>query len=764
MIMKGFVVYPTYKTINDRSFVFLYGRLENGESFVTINSFKPYFFIKEIDLERAKKIASFEFERCELSNFDKERVIKIILDVPADVPDLRKQFSEEEIESYEADIKFPYRFMMDKGIKGCLEIEGDYEEEENVDRVYKEPELRGCEPFDIKLKILSIDIEVGSSGEIYCISMICDDKRISLANKKVKGSVFCEDEEELIEKFRDYILEIDPDIITGWNVIDFDFEFLREKFIDYKIDFRLGRDNSKSKIKIESDFFVDSKMEVSGRVVLDGLNLIRGSFVKLDNYKLETASQKFLGSGKLLDLGKEDIDDIWEKDPERLVEYNLKDSELVLDILDKSKIIDLTIQRSFLTGMPLDRVGASIASLDSLYIREAHKRGLVVPNAHFLEKERKVTGGYVKESEPGIYDFMLVLDFKSLYPSVIRTFNIDPSSFLGLEYEGDCIKVVNGACYKREEGILPEILAGLWAARDKFRKDGNELGRQAVKILMNSFWGALASPASRFFNMNMANSITKTCQFLIKKTADLVEERGYHVIYQDTDSCFVLSKCKDLEEAEELGKTLEKEINEFYKKWVRAEYDRENILQIEYEKCFVKFIMPKTRGKETGAKKRYAGLLIKKGEEKIEVTGMEAIRGDWTILAKKFQMELLDRVFHNKEIDSFIKKFILDLKKGKFDADLVYRKHIRKSLEEYTATTPPHVKAARKLESFYGDVVEYVMTEDGPEVIQQIKHKIDYDHYLDKQIKPIAESILVFFNRKFEDLVKGSSQKGLFEF
>ncbi|MBS3159720.1 hypothetical protein J4436_02945 [Candidatus Woesearchaeota archaeon] len=92
-------------------------------------------------------------------------------------------------------------------------------------------------------------------------------------------------------------------------------------------------------------------MDVAGRVVLDGLNLIRKSFVKLDNYKLETAAQKFLSSGKLINLGIEDIDKIWEKNPERLVKYNIKDSELVLEILEKSKIIDLTIQRSLLTGL-----------------------------------------------------------------------------------------------------------------------------------------------------------------------------------------------------------------------------------------------------------------------------------------------------------------------------------------------------------------------------------------------------------------------------
>jgi DNA polymerase-2 len=102
------------------------------------------------------------------------------------------------------------------------------------------------------------------------------------------------------------------------------------------------------------------------------------------------------------------------------------------------------------------------------------------------------------------------------------------------------------------------------------------------------------------------------------------------------------------------------------------------------------------------------------------------------------------------------------LKKGKFDDQLVYTKSIRKPLEEYTKITPPHIKAARKLKKFEGRKIQYVLTDKGPEPVDLIKGKLDYKHYLDKQIKPIAESILVFFDLKFDELLTG--QRDLFSY
>jgi len=141
------------------------------------------------------------------------------------------------------------------------------------------------------------------------------------------------------------------------------------------------------------------------------------------------------------------------------------------------------------------------------------------------------------------------------------------------------------------------------------------------------------------------------------------------------------------------------------------------------------------------------------------------VRSDWTKAAKKFQQELLDRIFHKKEVTKFIKKFVDDLNAGKYDEDLVYRKSIRKELEGYVKTTPPHIKAARKLKKHQVTrVIEYYITTEGPEPLQELHHKIDYKHYIDKQIKPIADTVLSFFDTTFEDVVEGTKQTSLFSY
>lgn len=765
--MKGFIVYPTYRILNGVPYICLFGRLENGHSFVTLNSFKPYFFIRKSDLKKAKRIERFESEEITFKDFDGKDVTKIILDSPKEVPEIRKRFEEEGIKCYEADVRFAYRFLIDNGLLGAIDIEGDYDSSGEIDRVYKEPEIRPA-TFTPKLNVLAIDIETNArTSQIYSISFYSEKYKGVLihSEKELKNVTCCMSEEILLNMFVDKIKELDPDVITGWNVIDFDLETIKKRFKKYGIPFCLGRDNSQCKIKNEKSYFRSSNVDMPGRMVLDGIALLKSSFIKMDSYKLDDVAEHYLGEKKLVEFKdkKKEIIEMFKKDPQRLADYNLKDSELVYRILEKSDILNLTMQRSLLTGMPLDRVGGSIASLDQLYLREARKRGIVCPSGSYNVKEEKIRGGYVKESEPGIYDYILVLDFKSLYPSIIRTFNIDPASFV-LSCKGNVVKAPNGACFKNEEGILPTIIQRLWDARDKARKEENELARYAIKILMNSFFGVMASPACRFFSLDVANAITHFGQHLIKLTAKKIEERGYHVLYIDTDSALTISKAKSLEEANEIGEILQKEINEFYHDHIQKEYKRKSHLELEYEKCFVKFIMPKLRGQDIGAKKRYAGLIIKDGKEKIVVTGMEFVRSDWTELAKKFQMELLEMIFHDKDPIPYITKTVKDLLDGKLDSLLVYKKSIRKELEEYTKTTPPHVKAARKLGKVEGSVVEYLMTSDGPEPIQKIHHPIDYEHYIDKQIKPIAESILVFFNKNFDDVIKKKGQTSLSSF
>ncbi len=797
--IKGFIVDTDYVNVDDKTFIQLFGRLENGESFVVLNRFEPYFFIKENDKTKAKSILEkFNVNPIDLKNFQGEKVLKISGKNQEETNKVLKELHEKEIATYEGNLKPSLRFMMDLGIRGGIEITGDYESSERVNRIYRDAEIKPC-VFSTSLKVLSIDIESGKKdNELYCIGMygLNFEKSFMVTKEKIPGVISCKDAEECLIKFKQEVIDFDPDIITGWNFISFDLLYLQTIFREHKLTFDIGRTNDNLRLKIEKNYFKSSSARVVGRQMVDGLSFIRDPFIqeapsiksaKFESYTLENVSQQILGKGKLLKgEGRHDeIQKLYEskdiKDLKKLIDYNLMDCQLVYEILEKTKMIDLAVERTQLTGMTIDRLTASIAAFDSVYIREARKRKLVSPDTIFGNKESKLKGGYVYSENSGIFHNVVILDFKSLYPSIIRTFNIDPSSYLGKSpgKEKEVIETPNKAYFKNQEGILPAIIHELHLAREKAKKEKRELSSYAIKIIMNSFWGVLASPNCRYFDFDMASSITAFAREIIQLTAKKIEEKGFNVIYSDTDSVFVETGLGK-EKANKAGIEIQEYINEFYKKYVKEKYNRTSFLELEFQKQYLSMMIPSLRlakkaapkgvpadggnaeSSTPGAKKRYAGLIEKNGKETLEVVGLEAIRGDWTEAAQEFQKELLMRVFQKQEIDTFIKDYIKKINDGKIDSKLLYRKSIRKGLDEYTKTTPPHVKAARKLGRLDSNIIEYFITTDGPEPIQKVTHKLDYEHYIEKQIKPIAEQVLVLFKKKFDDLMNGSKQKTLF--
>jgi DNA polymerase-2 len=502
-----------------------------------------------------------------------------------------------------------------------------------------------------------------------------------------------------------------------------------------------------------------------GRIVFDGIALLKQAFLSYTDYKLDTVAREVLGEKKI-----ELEDDFWDKfpqivkkEPERVAEYNLKDSVLVIKILKNLKLIELMVKKSLITGMQLDRVKGSVASLDSLYIRRATKKGYVCPNSSFAQRTERIKGAYVMSPKAGVYDWVAVFDFKSLYPSVMRTYNIDPISFA----KGGEIKAPNGATFENGKGILPEIIEMLGRERDLAKKENDKTKSYAIKIIMNSFYGVIANPSCRFYSLDMGNAITSFARETIKETSRLIEGMGYEVLYGDTDSVFVDLKTESFEQSRKLGDKISARVNEHFDKQVRQKYNRKSLLELEFEKMFKVLMLPRMRGGGAGAKKRYAGLLVRDGREEIKVTGMEIVRRDWTDLAKELQKELLERVFHKKQVASYIKQLVERLKAGKLDDKLVYRKSIRKDLEDYTKTTPPHVKAARMLPKLSSNIIEYYMTTSGPmpvEIAEKKKARLDYEHYLEKQVRPIADTILELFGTSFDEAIKNSSQKNLFDY
>ncbi|MGV8086330.1 MAG: DNA polymerase II [Candidatus Woesearchaeota archaeon] len=796
--LRGYVVYPTYRIleeeIGDRKFkvpsVYLFGKLENGESFLVIKRYRPYFYISkssyDSNVERINAtLRSFnaELEHTDFNNFKDESVVRIYTELPVDVAKLRKTLEAEyNITCYEADIRFPQRFLIDHDIKGSCEITGKYKKGQHVDRIYAEPSITSSDWKTTvnDLKVLSIDIETnGSAKQIYCVSLYSSDyKKVIIVGidkdigKPLNNAITVNTEKELLEKFQELVLKIDPDIITGWNLIDFDLKVLKQKFDEYKIPFTLGRIDWPCKLELNSEFMRDSSADFPGRMVIDGIVLLKTSFIKLDNYKLDTAATEFLGKKKIIGQENkgENIDKYYKTNQQKLVDYNLEDSEFVYDIIHKTNSMQLTLLRSLITGMTLDRVKASVASLDSLFLRYARKLKIVLNSSNFSEKEEPGKGGFVMKSKPGIYDNVIVCDFKSLYPSIIRTFNIDPYSYVAAVdrpkhlLKDKYVTTANGAVFKNQEGVLPKIITDVWHQRDeaKKRKDTPET-IYAIKIIMNSFYGVLGNPACRFFNPEISNAITYTGQEIIQLTTKKVQELGYDVIYGDTDSIFVVSGKETIDDARKVGKKIQKYINEFYDDYIKKEYHRTNAMELQFEKLFKVFLMPTVRGSEEGAKKRYAGILVDdNNKEELHFTGMEFVRGDWTDLSKKFQEELFNLVFHKKDVSDYIRKFVKDLKNGKYDELLIYKKSISKSLDEYTKTTPPHVKAARMLDKLTSNIIQYVVTIEGPEPIEKLSHKPDYEHYVEKQIKPIADTILSVYGKNFDDIIKNSTQSSLF--
>ncbi len=752
----GFIVHATYEQADQQAYIVLYGRLETGESFIVKKAYAPYFYIRTAHREQACGIVDATYSPTQMTDFDGNPVTRATVVYPGDVRKARERLDAEGIPSYEADIPFDMRFIIDTGIKGYVEIVGTPLPSERVGALFINPSLGPAEPCDIPLRLLSIDIETDErdfgafESPILSIALASDTYReVLIMGQECEGATTCTDEREMLETVMGRVRSIDPDVIIGWNIIDFDFLYLVKRLEALGMGFDIGRERSQVRLAAESSFIRASRATVRGRKVLDVMHLMRDYFYKFEDYRLETAGQAVLGEGKV-ELGMP-ISDLYRSDPGLLARYNLQDAVLVYRIADAKRLIGVSMALSALTGMQLDRVKASIATLDSLYIRAARARGIACPSVG-TAKRTAVIGGYVAEPAPGLYEYVLLCDFRSLYPSIIATFNIDPLTF----GKGE-ITAPNGAMFGTGPSILPGTIHGLLEKRAAAKREGMQTRQVAIKIIMNSIFGVLGNPACRFHNAQIANAITSFGRHIIRETSEQIRGMGYEVVYGDTDSVFVVSHATDRADALTRGKDIEAAVNAFYDKYVSTSYGRENKLLLEFERVFDTFLLPRQRHDDRGAKKRYAGMV----DGTLKIVGLEYVRRDWTPLAKKYQFTLLMKVFTGGDYRSFTRDYVAALRRGELDGDLVYRKRLRKSISEYTKTTPPHVKAARMMD-FAGketaSLVEYVMTKRGPMPLATAS-RIDYAHYIDKQIRPIADSVLTLVGTSFDAVVASSEQE-----
>ncbi len=754
--------------------VHVYGRLEQGGTFLLRDDRqRPHFFVRTGDAARVQALAAIEPRPTVKRSFDGAPVSAIEVDAPSEVPAIRDRLHSAGIDTFEADVRFAVRYLIDRGIKGGCEIEGEAIAGGGVSWVFDNPTLR---PAEVRLtpEVLSFDIETcGTPQRLLAISMYAaaiDEVLIVDGSDRAMPdhAVRCGDEYSALDAFCERVRRLDPDVLTGWNIIDFDLSVLQQIAARVGHPLPLGRDSGALRIRKAEGYFGSGQANVPGRLVLDGIDLLRGAFIRMDDYSLDAVAREVLGEGKALSGDAQDrvaeINRNYRHDLAAFARYARTDARLAFDIVRKLKVIQLAFARSQLAGMTPDRVAASIASFDFLYLTELERRDIVAPTVRtsLAGEDAAQQGGHVLEPVAGLHSHVWVFDFKSLYPSIIRTFNIDPISYVADPAPGTDLIRTPGGAFERQPAILPGVLDVLFPRREAAKKIGDQVASNAIKILMNSFYGVLGTPACRFYNPALANSITGMGREILLWSKRWFETAGFKVIYGDTDSLFVQSRAANPQAANEQGSQLAADLNADLDRHVRADWHVASRLELKFEKLYLKLLLPRARHSTRGASKRYAGLRYRADAAGIEFVGMEVVRSDWTALAKEVQRELYQRLFMDQAVDVYLADVVRRVRSGDFDDALVYRKNLRKGAEEYTATTPPHVVAARKSKQPPERLVSYVITTAGPEPVDNIQHGIDREHYVMKQVKPVAEPVLAALGLDFERVIGDSRQIELY--
>jgi DNA polymerase-2 len=240
------------------------------------------------------------------------------------------------------------------------------------------------------------------------------------------------------------------------------------------------------------------------------------------------------------------------------------------------------------------------------------------------------------------------------------------------------------------------------------------------------------------------------------------ESAGFKVLYGDTDSLFVQAREEDPDLALDQGRQLALALNVDLGRHIGEQWKIPSRLELKFEKLYLKLFLPRARHSLRGASKRYVGLRHGADMDHVEFIGMEVVRRDWTALAKQVQRELYQRLFAGQAVELYLADVVSRVRRGDLDGELVYRKNLRKGAEDYTATTPPHVVAARKSTQAVGRLVSYVITTAGPEPLDNVQHPLDREHYVLKQVKPVAEPVLETLGLDFERVIGDSRQIDLY--
>ncbi|WP_118182848.1 DNA polymerase II [Paraburkholderia phosphatilytica] len=735
-----------------------------------------------LDRELQDRTRQVQLRPLDLTDFHGRPVLGLYCAQYRQLTALEKRLQAGGVDVYEADIFPPDRYMMERFITAPVQFGGDTNPAAGGPLL--NAEMKPDATYRPALKLVSLDIETSAHGELYSIALEgCGQRQVYMLGPEnaAAGELdfdleYCDSRAVLLERLNGWLARHDPDAIIGWNLVQFDLRVLRQHAEALGIPLRLGRGGAPMEWREHgmkpNHFFAGA----AGRLIIDGIEALRSATWSFPSFSLEYVAQAVLGEGKAIDNPYQRMDEIqrrFDEDKPALARYNLKDCELVTRVFEKTDLLRFLLERATVTGLAADRSGGSVAAFTHLYMPRMHRQGYVAPNLGDVAGAAS-PGGFVMDSRPGLYDSVLVLDYKSLYPSIIRTFLIDPLGLIeGLREPDDVHSVPGflGARFSRGKHCLPAIVEQVWEGREAAKREQNKPLSQALKIIMNAFYGVLGSTGCRFFDPRLASSITMRGHEIMHRTRERIEAAGYEVIYGDTDSTFVwLRHAHDEDAAARIGRTLVESINAWWRDDLRERFGLTSALELQFERHYRRFFMPTVRGTEEGSKKRYAGLtVLPDGREDVVYKGLETVRTDWTPLAQRFQQELYGRIFRAEPYQDYIRDYVRRTLAGEFDELLVYRKRLRRRLTDYERNVPPHVRAARVADEFNrakgrplqyqnGGWISYVMTAAGPEPLETRSANIDYDHYVTRQLQPVADAILPLMRDDFATLVSGQAQ------
>ena len=783
-LQQGFVLTRHWRDTPAGTQVSFWLATDQGPRFIRLPVQTSVMFIPEAHRKPLdwllKGERDIELRPLELCDFHHRKVLGLYTRQHRQLMDLEKRLRAAGVDVYEGDVRPPERYMMERFITAPVWFDGT----PDATGALLDAQMKPAPDYRPPLKLVSLDIETTAQGDLYSIALEgCGERQVYMLGPPNKTDAvdfkldYCDTRSQLLERLNQWLATHDPDAIIGWNVVQFDLRVLHEHAQRLKVPLLLGRGDEPMVWRehgSRNHYFAAA----AGRLIIDGIEALRSATWSFESFSLENVAQTLLGEGKDISTPYQRMDEInrmFAEDKPALARYNLKDCELVTRIFEKTELLKFLLERASVTGLPADRNGGSVAAFTHLYLPLMHRQGFVAPNLGDKPPQAS-PGGFVMDSRPGLYESVLVLDYKSLYPSIIRSFLIDPVGLIeGLEHPDDSESVegFRGARFSRTRHCLPAIVARISEGREEAKREHNAPLSQALKIIMNAFYGVLGSSGCRFFDTRLASSITLRGHQIMRQTRELVEAQGYEVIYGDTDSTFVwLGSAHSQEDASRIGQALVQHVNDWWRAHLHTAFGLHSALELQYETHFTRFLMPTIRGAEEGSKKRYAGLVVRgDGSEEMVYKGLETVRSDWSPLARQFQQELYHRIFHRQPYQDYVRDYVRRTLSGEFDELLIYRKRLRRRLDDYERNVPPHVRAARLADDYNdrlnrprqyqrGGWISYVISVNGPEPLEVRQAPIDYDHYVTRQLQPVADAILPFVNDDFGTLVGG--QMGLF--